>query len=214
MFWGDSICRGQGVNTATGALRSGLRLWEDGTEVFVYPSTAPTPQSGHIKAFTDYLLDNGATAVNLFRRGVVAAEDDTTAGQLASLAANDAFIAGKNNVTGQIISVGTNDCQSIAEADEAYERYLSQVISFEQSYHNGRTIFLLPSVVQPGPSPTFNHPNIDYLRGRIRALCLLSPHRGYVEGNASYLGVDGVHLSDTGYNTQGAAAGLRYLGLS
>ena len=207
---GDSYLVGQGEGTASGAFPPNVRVWSNGTEIFAYPNTSPVPQTGHLKAIIDALKAAGYDEIKVFLRGAAATERSDTLGRFVRQAINDAHFNDEEVDIVYLTSVSTNDCQSEAEVTELLYQ-LDRTYKYIDTFcPRARTLHLMSSVVQPGPSS--NHPFIDSARAGIRTLCS-KPHRAAIEGDPSYRGVDNVHLLATGYNAQGADAAAAYLGM-
>lgn len=203
---------GQGGSTRSGPLPVWLRWYDNGVLLTNYLDTSPVPQSGLLATLADLAHAAGYDEVEIFTRSLSAQEIRTT-GQYAREVLGDVRALPTPDASREchlfLMSAMTNDAQSTAEVD-IWADYITQLWSAIETYHPETRAFLLEAPVQGPSGPSGGHAAIDYAKSEGARIMAMQPYRGYVESDGLDLGVDQVHLEDTGYDEWAARVWALY----
>jgi len=203
---GDSIADGVGADpTGDGsdglryggaALPAGVRLWDQGVEVFTWPDNAGAgPDPGYLPHLALAALAAGFAAVHIVRYSTPGITTSTTRSSEWTQALQ--WMAANNFVPDLVlIAAGTNDSQ--AGENSAFEASSSALARDCEGFPNARIGWLEPVALAAG-----SYPEADLVRADIQAL-QVGRTRFRVAG-AGVGRADDAHPSLQGYKDQGAA---------
>lgn len=208
---GDSICGdGQGGQTRTGTLPAWLSWTDNGVALTDYPNTSPVPQAGLLAQLADEAHDAGYESVEIFVRALSAQEAPVVGGYARLVNSDGRTLSGPPDLF--CIGTGTNDSQSQAEADGWAHNVEELCLAYGICYPGVRCLIFEPPVIYPGPAS--GHLFVDVVKAHAAAIAARNPTLIAVVSSVGLdLGVDDVHLLDTGYDEFGLRGWTAYEGM-
>lgn len=208
---GDSIVGdGQGGQTRTGTLPAWLSWYDNGVALTDYPNTSPVPQTGLLGQLAEEAHDAGYESVEIFVRALSAQEAPVVGGYARLVNSDGRTLEGPPDLF--CIGTGTNDSQSQAEADGWAHNIEQLCIAYGICYPGVRCLIFEPPVVYPGPSS--GHLFVDVVKAYAASIAAAHPDLIAVVSSVGLdLGVDSVHLLNTGYDEFGLRGWTTYEGM-